>query len=301
MMHQWLESFGPIKGDIECTSLVFRVANRLGLTNNCIISHISEPRSMMDLDFFRQAQILKKTNNTIFMRYHSMITKIPLPNSGLRIYAVRDYLVGLQPLPLNRRSTSARLENVPPMHYYGADPTPEGPGYTAYTDQPGTSRQHHPWAPSPSYHSSGSSQVDSEEGHRRSRSRDSQPKRSVDRPEPSQRHQEPPRHSVSGVEGQLAHLNLRMDTISEEQVNINQRLADQQQWNAQFGVAMDNIQQNQAKMDETGTPSSLSLSFTHTGRRRSNTVWEKVPKVSSLTTFMTPTTTSLGEEPPSSL
>jgi hypothetical protein len=27
----------------------------------------------------------------------------------------------------------------------------------------------------------------------------------------------------------LAHLNLRMDTISEEQVNINQRLADQQQ------------------------------------------------------------------------
>jgi hypothetical protein len=32
-----------------------------------------------------------------------------------------------------------------------------------------------------------------------------------------------------------------MDTISEEQVNINQRLADQQQWNAQFGVAMDNI------------------------------------------------------------
>jgi hypothetical protein len=32
-----------------------------------------------------------------------------------------------------------------------------------------------------------------------------------------------------------------MDTISEEQVNINQRLTDQQQWNAQFGVVMDNI------------------------------------------------------------
>jgi hypothetical protein len=138
----------------------------------------------------------------------------------------------LQPLPLNRRSTSAWLANAPPMHYYGVDPTPEGPGYTAYTDQPGTSRQHHPWAPSPSHHSSRSSQANSEEGHRRSRLRDSQPRRSVDRPEPSQRHQEPPRHSVLGVEGQLAHLNLRMDTISEEQVNINQRLADQQQWNA---------------------------------------------------------------------
>jgi hypothetical protein len=50
---------------------------------------------MMDLDFFRQAQILKKTNNTIFMRYHGMITEIPLPNPGLVIYAVRDYLVGL--------------------------------------------------------------------------------------------------------------------------------------------------------------------------------------------------------------
>jgi hypothetical protein len=54
-MHQWLEVFGAIKGDIECTSLVFCIANRLGLTNNCIVSHISEPRSIMDLDFFRQA------------------------------------------------------------------------------------------------------------------------------------------------------------------------------------------------------------------------------------------------------
>jgi hypothetical protein len=135
MMHQWLEVFGPIKGDIECTSLVFCITNRLGLTDNCIISHIS-PRSIMDLDFFRLAQILKKTNNTIFMRYHGMITEILLPNPGLRIYAVRDYLVGLQPLPLNRRSTSARLANVSPMHYYGVDPTPEGTGYSAYTDQP---------------------------------------------------------------------------------------------------------------------------------------------------------------------
>jgi hypothetical protein len=131
---------------------------------------------MMDLDFFRQAQILKKTNNIIFMRYHGMVTKISLPNPRLRIYDVRDYLVGLQPLPLNRRNTYARLVNTPPMHYYGADPTPEGLGYTAYTDQPGTSRQHHPWAPSPSHHSSGSSQVDSKEGHRRSRSCNSQPR-----------------------------------------------------------------------------------------------------------------------------
>jgi hypothetical protein len=107
MMHQWLEVFGPIKGDIECTSLIFCIAIRSGLTNNCIVSHISKPCSIMDLDFFRQAQILKKTNNTIFMRYHGMITEIPLPNLGLGIYAVRDYLVGLQPLPLNRRSTSA--------------------------------------------------------------------------------------------------------------------------------------------------------------------------------------------------
>jgi hypothetical protein len=168
MMHQWLEGFGPIKGDIECTSLVFRITNRLGLANNCIVSHIFEPHSIMDLDFFRQARILKKTNNKIFMRYHDMITEISLPNPGLKIYAVRDYLVGLQPLPLNKRSTSARLVNAPPMHYYGADPRPEGPGYTAYTDQLGTSRQHHPWAPSPSHHSSGSSQAYSEEGHRRS-------------------------------------------------------------------------------------------------------------------------------------
>jgi hypothetical protein len=137
-----------------------------------------------------------------------MITKILLPNPGLEIYAVRDYLVGLQPLPLNRRSTSARLVNAHPMYYYRADPTLEGLGYTTYTDQPNTSRQHHPRPPSPSHHSLGSSQAYSEEGHRRSRSRDSQPRRPVDRPKPSRRHQEPPRHSISGVEGQLAHLNL---------------------------------------------------------------------------------------------
>ena len=56
-----------------------------------------------------------------------MITEIPLPNPGLRIYTSRNYLVGLQPSPLNKRSTSARHVNTPPMHYYREDPTPEGP------------------------------------------------------------------------------------------------------------------------------------------------------------------------------
>ncbi|KAG0514058.1 hypothetical protein BDA96_10G156900 [Sorghum bicolor] len=135
------------------------------------------------------------------------------------------------------------------MDYYGQDPAPEGPAYTIYTGQLGASRQYHQWTPVPSHHSGGSSQ-DFKERHKRSRSRDSQPGRSVDRPGPLHRHQDPPRHSVSGIEGQLAHLNLLMDTISEEQANISQALAEHQQWNGQFIETLNNIQQNQQHTTE---------------------------------------------------
>jgi hypothetical protein len=37
MMHQWLDVFGPIKGAVECTSLVTCLATRLDLMENCVV------------------------------------------------------------------------------------------------------------------------------------------------------------------------------------------------------------------------------------------------------------------------
>ena len=39
VMHQWLEVF-TLTGDVECTSLVTRIAQNLGLLNNALISYI---------------------------------------------------------------------------------------------------------------------------------------------------------------------------------------------------------------------------------------------------------------------
>jgi hypothetical protein len=41
-----------------------------------------------------------------------------------------------------------------------------------------------------------------------------------------------------------------MDTISEEQANISQALAEHQQWNGQFIETLNNIQQNQQHTTE---------------------------------------------------
>ena len=59
MIYQWLEVFN-LTGDIECTSLVTRIASNMGFLDNALISFINEPRTYIDFDYFWQAHMLKK-------------------------------------------------------------------------------------------------------------------------------------------------------------------------------------------------------------------------------------------------
>ena len=59
MIHHWLEFF-TLTGDIECTSLVTRIAQNLGLLNNASVSYITKEHLYIDFNYFCQAQLLKK-------------------------------------------------------------------------------------------------------------------------------------------------------------------------------------------------------------------------------------------------
>lgn len=61
MMTQWIEVF-KLTRDIECTSLVTRIANKLGLMENCLIEQIAGSQPYITFDYFRQGQMLKRTN-----------------------------------------------------------------------------------------------------------------------------------------------------------------------------------------------------------------------------------------------
>ena len=62
MMNEWKEVF-ELKGDVECTSLVTRIAKNLGLLDNASISHIDIPHEYIDYDYFLKAHMLKKKEN----------------------------------------------------------------------------------------------------------------------------------------------------------------------------------------------------------------------------------------------
>lgn len=162
MMLQWSEIFKR-KGNVKCSSLVTRLANSLGLMENSLVTYIAGDRPFITIDHFRQGQSLKggKNNTAISMIYRGQATEIPLPNPGLGLYAMNSFIV----LPLTAavgRSASARLGREPPAHYYGADPTPQGPAYTAYQtfgqarSSRGVPAAHNPWERTSSQHSEGS-------------------------------------------------------------------------------------------------------------------------------------------------
>jgi hypothetical protein len=59
MIHQWLEVF-TLTGDVECTSLVTRIAQNLGLQNNALVSFIDEERYTLILNTFVKPKCLKR-------------------------------------------------------------------------------------------------------------------------------------------------------------------------------------------------------------------------------------------------
>ena len=83
MMRHWLEVFS-LTGDVECTSLVTRIACNLGLMDNVLVSYIDTEHWYIDFEYFHQAHMLKKRNDgQLVMMYLGYTNEIPLPNRDL--------------------------------------------------------------------------------------------------------------------------------------------------------------------------------------------------------------------------
>ena len=80
IVRHWLEVFS-LTGDIECTSLVTRIAQNLGLLSITSISYIDTNRWYLDYDYFFHAHMLKKRKKgQLIMMYLGYTNEIPLPN-----------------------------------------------------------------------------------------------------------------------------------------------------------------------------------------------------------------------------
>ena len=96
MINQWKDVF-ELMGDVECTSLVTRIAQNLGLLSNASIPYIDIDRWYIDYDYFCHAHMLKKRKNgQLVMMYLGYTNKILLPNRDLVLYAVNSFTFDLQ-------------------------------------------------------------------------------------------------------------------------------------------------------------------------------------------------------------
>ena len=107
MIKQWLEQF-KLKGAIECTSLITRIATKVGALDSVSTVYIMEPRVLVDEDYLVQGHILKHDplGNLIFF-FPGYTNEIRLPNPDLHLYNCRHLTIPLE--EIERRSVSTRM------------------------------------------------------------------------------------------------------------------------------------------------------------------------------------------------
>ena len=109
MIKQWLEHFKMTR-PIECTSLITRLASRLGALKNVKLAYIPEPRVSIDESDLVQGYILKHAlDDSLVFFYTGYTNEIPMPNPGYRLYKCRELTLPLQEEKAHRSSVSRRL------------------------------------------------------------------------------------------------------------------------------------------------------------------------------------------------
>jgi len=90
MVCQWLGNFRMVE-PVECTSLITRIANGLGVLTWAQITYIAAPRMQIDLAYLVQGHALKSAlDGSIIFFFPGYVNEIPLPNPGLRLYKSRS-------------------------------------------------------------------------------------------------------------------------------------------------------------------------------------------------------------------
>lgn len=74
MLEYWLGIFRR-GGDVECTSLITRIARNLGLLDTALINYISTNRPTLEFDHFIHAHIMRIENGSLIMTYLIMLMR----------------------------------------------------------------------------------------------------------------------------------------------------------------------------------------------------------------------------------
>jgi len=136
LVSHWL-SIPSLQGPVGCTSLITRLASNLHLLENSSLEFIDELRIYHGYDTFRQARMLKKVGNIMYMLYDDK-GKIRLPNPNLGLYVVQNFLIKIAATPFNQRApqrvASERMTTHRERTWYGADPGLEEAVHLHYCD-----------------------------------------------------------------------------------------------------------------------------------------------------------------------
>jgi len=107
------------------------------LLENSSLEFIDELQIYHGYETFRQAWMLKKEGNVMYMLYDNK-GKIRLPNPNLGLYVVQNFLIGIALAPVNQRApqrvASKRMTTHQERTWYGADPGPEEAAHLHYHD-----------------------------------------------------------------------------------------------------------------------------------------------------------------------
>jgi hypothetical protein len=134
MLDHWVKIFTKRKnGEIEYSSLVWRLATKLGLMDTVLVARIPGERPKITTEHFFQGHMTKeiREDRPYIMIYRNKNFEILLPNPGLGFYFTPSLLVVPSTIATGTRTSERRDQNLP-THYFGADPPPQGAAYTTY-------------------------------------------------------------------------------------------------------------------------------------------------------------------------
>ena len=97
LVRQWLSNF-KMTGPIECTSLITRIATRIGALEGNSIPFIEGDRAYIDENYLIQGHTLKKgPNDSLIFFYLGYTNEISLPNAEFHLYNCHSLTIPLVP------------------------------------------------------------------------------------------------------------------------------------------------------------------------------------------------------------
>jgi len=233
LVKQWLSNF-KMTGPIECTSLITRIAMRIGALEGNFIPFIEGDRAYINEAYLIQGHTLKKgPNDSLIFFYLGYTNEIPLPNAEFHLYNCHSLTIPLVPREGGRRHRSSGLPGrmTRSRTRREAEPTPP-------PQQPHHSYQHE--AGGSSWHSASTEEWTRQAPGRRSTSSSSGGAPNLIRRTSSSR-------GFGAITQQLGELRVQGDNIQE---TLNQHIDNTQAWQRHTGERIHDMEQLQLQRQE---------------------------------------------------